>query len=912
VQIISMLNTPKTMKNRFLSFLFLALFIQLSLLSAYAQSVPELTIQVQQAENGAPVKFGIPFQKGELKSADHVRVLNSEGQEIAIQTTEVTSWLPADESVKWLWIFFFADDSEQYTVQYGEDVRQSVFTDSPIMFKNNQRDNGFAEIETGPLKIRVDKGGSGFIDRVYYNSDEDGFEDDHIVASGLPQRGSFLDLMDDQQWSFLSIMDDAGIDTSKAVVHQHYIEKGSGPMHAILRVEGEYEYERDDHENSPFVTYIHAYAGKPYLKVLHTLTYTGKPDNSEPLNGRQHEDIGTQTELLVDEEERSQDQGITQPKDRIASAGFGLQFHLNGTKSVKSALETGKWWEDGETDYFEHQPSDDEIVSVFQTGPEAARLSPMPVSDENQRMDGFIAEISGSDVEMTGEKSEGWMSVSDGDRGVTFAIKNMVEEYPNELSVNTESGTFHAYTWSPNEEPMSFARENTEPDGGMVGNFAQGLTKTTEVILNFHQGDKDAEEIRSEVMALVNSPVAHAGAEWYSRSGVYGNFAGTETGFEELERSLQYKYEWMLFNQKWEPWYGMFDYGDVRNYYFNNTWLQWANNEPAMDFQWWMQFMRTADVEMYDMAKAMSRHTMDVDNTHWPRPDRYRGDTNRSLDWFDSEMQPEIDPYVGMGRRHAGQQWVSMLSAHVWVPGWIASYYLDGYHRGLDVARLTGDYYERRIFGGHGLTGRRLYLSIWNLAELYDATKDESYLEELNDRIERMLNLQKRQGGRIVIDRYGYSQNYISHGLSKVLQMFDRPDLERALIENARSLYNVAPYDHDMESYLSSIHALIVGYDLTGEDKYMTEACYRSRYLPVDEMPNAVLSYDNQGELAEDLESISRLPSAGEGPSFRGRLPIWTYSNGLRIFGWTHAFNVPYTIERLQKLQDVSGLQCVD
>ncbi|WP_245683878.1 exo-rhamnogalacturonan lyase family protein [Rhodohalobacter halophilus] len=889
------------MMKKLLSFLLLIACIQLSLPTVYAQSGSEVTVQVQRSAEGAPVKFGLPFQKGELKSPDHVRVLNSGGDEIAIQTTEVTSWQPADDSVKWLWVFFFADGSEEYVVQYGENVRQSVFTDSPIMFKNNQRVNGFAEIETGPLKIRVDKGGSGFLDRVYFNPDQDGYDEEHIVASGLAERGSFLDLMDD-----------AGIDTSHAVIHQHFIEKGSGPMHAILRVEGEYEYNREDHENSPFVTYIHTYAGKAYVKVLHTITYTGKPDQSEPLNGRQHEDIGTQTELLIDEEERSKDEGLTRPKDRIASAGFGLKYHLDRQQNARTALETGKWWEDGEPDYFEQRLTGRNAVSVFQTGPQAARETPMTVSDKDQRVEGFVAEIRGDRTLREGEKSEGWLSVSDSNRGITIALKNMVEEYPNELSANSANGTLHAYTWSPNEEPMSFARFNTNPDGGMVGNFAQGLTKTTEVILNFHEGGKSAESVRDEVISLLNPPVAHAGAEWYSRSGVYGNFAGTGTQFDELERSLQYKYEWMLFNQKWEPWYGMFDYGDMRNYYFNNTWVQWANNEPAMDFQYWMQFMRTGDVDFYEMAKAMSRHTMDVDNTHWPRANRYRGDTNRSLDWFDSEMQPEIDPYVGMGRRHAGQQWISMLSAHVWVPGWIASYYLDGYHRGLDVARLTGDYYVRREFGGHGVTGRRLYLSIWNLAELYDATKDEIYLSELDDRLERMLSLQRQQGGRIVIDRYGYSQNYISHGLSKVLQMFERPDLERALVDNARSLYNNPPYDHDMESYLSSIHPLIVGYDLTGEEKYIREACYRSRYLPVDEMPNAVLSYDNQGELAEALESVSRLPSAGEGPSFRGRLPIWTYSNGLRIFGWTHAFNVPYTIERLQHLQDLSGLQCVD
>lgn len=915
------------MIKKSLSLLFLIIFVHFSIQTSVALELSEVTIQVQRAEPGAPVKFGIPFQKGELKSPDHVRVLNNRGNEIAIQTTEVTSWMPADESVKWLWIFFFADDSENYTVQYGEDVRQSVFTDSPITFKNNQRSSGFAEIETGPLKMRVDKGGSGFIDRVYFNPDENGYGDDHLVASGLSKRGSFLDFVDD-----------AGIDASRAVIHQHYIAKGSGPMHAILRIEGEYEYDRDDHKNSPFVTYVHAYAGKPYVKVLHTFTYTGKPDKSEPLNGRQHEDIGTQTDLLVDEEQRAEDSGLTQPKDRIASAGFGLKYHLGEENRIQTALETGKWWEEGSTQFFEDTLVNNEGLSVFQTGPSAARTAPALVSDKDERIDGFVAEIRehgvlnaneksegwtsildrfiakiwGGEALMSAEKSEGWLSVSDRTKGVTVALKNMVEEYPNELSVDSKTETLHAFSWSPNEEPMSFARFNTGEDGGMVGNFAQGLTKTTELVLNFHEGGQNAEVARKEVMALLNSPVAHAGADWYSRSGVYGDFAGTGTEFEELERSLQYKYEWMVFNQRWEPWYGMFDYGDVRNYYFRNTWVQWANNEPAMDFQYWMQFMRTSDVNFYEMAKAMGRHTMDVDNTHWPRPNRYRGDTNRSLDWFESEMQPEIDPYVGMGRRHAGQQWISMLSAHVWVPGWIASYYLDGYHRGLDVARLTGDYYTRRIFGGHGLTGRRLYLSIWNLAELYDASKDETYLAELNDRIDRMLDLQRQQGGRIVIDRYGYSQNYISHGLSKMLQMFDRPDLERALIKNARSLYDVAPYDHDMESYLSSIHPLIVGYDLTGEEKYLKEACNRSRFLPVDKIERPVLSYDNQEKLAEELESISRLPTGGEGPSFRGRLPIWSYSNGLRIFGWTHAFSVPYMIDRLQNEQDVSGMQCVD
>ncbi len=863
-------------------------------------AVNSVTVTVQNATDGAPVKFGIPFPKGELWSPDHVRVLNAQGVEIASQKTKVNTWEPVDQSIKWLWVFFFADESESYTIEYGERVRQTVFTDTPIEFKNNQRVNGFAEINTGPLFIRVDKGGSGFIDRVNYNPDMDGFRENNQIVSGIESRGIFLDLLDD-----------AGIDTSRAVIHQHFIERGSGPMHAILRVEGEYEYDRDDHENAPFVTYIHAYAGKPYVRVLHTITYTGIPDQSEPLNGRQHADIATQTELIIDEEQRSQDEGLMRPKDRIASMGFGLQYNIEGDATVKTALVEGRWWEDGETDFLEQSASGLSRLSVFQSGPDPTRIPPVAVSDRDGRIDGFVARVEADEMLREAEKAEGWISVSDDRWGVSIGIRNMMEEYPNELSVDFDRGLLHAYTWSPNEEPMSFERANTNIEAGMVGNFARGITKTSEIILNFHDGDEDIAEIRRAMQHVLTPPVAHAGAEWYSNSGVYGTFAGVDHDFQGLERSIQYKLDWMLFNVNWEPWYGMFDYGDVKNYFFNYNWVQWANNEPAMDYQWWLNFMRSGNPDYYNMAQAMSRHTMDVDNTHWPRPRWYRGDTNRSLDAFEYEMQDPISPYVGIGRRHSMQQWTSKLSAHVWVQGWLASYYLDGYHRGLDVARLTGDYYTRRIFGEHGLTGRRLYLSVWSLAELYDATKDEQYLDELKYRVDRMLRLQEHQGGRMVIDRYGYSQNYVSHGLTKYLQLYDSPEVRQALVDNAHSLYNVAPTDHDMESYLSSIHPLIVGYDLTGNDKFFIEACNRSRHLLVGEMDRPFYEYATQGELADAMEEVSNLPSAGEGPSFRGRNPIWTFSNGLRIFGWTHAFNVPYTIERLHHRDDLGNLNCV-
>ena len=850
----------------------------------------QVPITVEGERPGTPVTFGIPFPRGELASTGNVRVLNGAGEEIASQITPVTPWWPADESIKWIWVDFFTDESGRYMVEYGPEVRRTVGIDSPIRFVNNQRERGFAEIDTGPLRFRVQKGGSGFIDRVELNPAGDGFGPEHLIAEGIGSRGSFLDLVDAD-----------GIDASSAVIHQTFIERGSGPMHAILRIEGEYRYQRPEHPASPFVTYIHAYAGKAHLKVLHTITYTGTPDRSAPLEGRQHRDIATQGKLIVDEGERSSDPGITEPDDMIASAGLGLAWRIDGEPVFRTALRGGRWWKSGEPILLEEETAGARRFSVLQTGPDPDGIPPIPVSGPDERIGGFAATVASDGVLAEAERAEGWIDVSDGARGVGIGIRRMLEEYPNQLAVDLEEGRIHAYIWPPDEAPKGFQRATSQGDGGMVGNFARGITKTTELVLNFHDGSGDAAAAREAMHAVLDPAVAHAPPEWYGDSGVYGTFAAAGNDVPALERGLQYKFRYMRFNQAWAPWYGMFDYGDLKAYYRGGGWVQWGNNEPAQDFQWWFNFMRTGNRDDYLAGEAMSRHTMDVDNQHWPTGPVYRGDTNAALDYWTTLEEPDGSPYLGMGSRHSNQQAVAKYSAHVWIPGWIASYYLSGYHRGLEVARLTGDYYLRRIFGEHGLTGRRLYLSVWNLAELYDATGEDAYLEELQDRVDRVLELQKRQGGRMVIDRFGYSQHYLSHGLGKYLQLFDDMEVELGQIDHARSLLDTPPLDHEMESYLASIHPLVVGYDLTGSAEFLTEACRRAAYLRTDEMPRPFGSYTTQRELVSQMEAVSHLPGRDESDPFSGqRMPNWAFSSGVRVFGWTHAFGVPYLIDRLQ------------
>ena len=70
------------------------------------------TIPVEVKDNVAdtPQLLGIPIPEGTLYSPDHVRVLNARGQEIPSQITKVSTWDPADASIKWIWVFFIENN----------------------------------------------------------------------------------------------------------------------------------------------------------------------------------------------------------------------------------------------------------------------------------------------------------------------------------------------------------------------------------------------------------------------------------------------------------------------------------------------------------------------------------------------------------------------------------------------------------------------------------------------------------------------------------------------------------------------------------------------------------------------------------------------------------------------------------
>lgn len=877
-------------KLRNLFFYFLAILLFPGNASAAVTS-EKLPMIIENNIPGAPQLLGIPFAKGKLLASDKVRVLNTAGIEIPSQITIVTTWAPIDESVKWIWVFFFSETSSNYTLEFGKDIVRKEFPGDRVTVENNQRPYGRVKVTTGPLQFTINRLGGGFLDKVELDVKRDGFDKSDLIAESSKTRGSFLD-----------ILDKAGIDSSRVKITHTVLEKGSGPLHAIIRIEGDYLYNRKDNNTSPFIMRIHAYAGKSYIRILHTIIYTGVPDMHKQQVG-EYPSIATQNKKLVDEKSMLTDPGWIIPNDQIAEAGLMVNYKLDGNKKLRTGYFDGTWMNPGAEKYFEINLAGPQDASLLQSGPNINRIPPLQNSSPTEQITGFKSTLKIAEKELLNkERMSGWMTVTDAKWGVGMGIRNFFEEYPKEIAVQGDKNSMFSYIWSPSVDPMSFQRASADFDSEMLGNFAQGLAKTTEIVYQFFPAELSESSLTNNFKYFMDPPVSHTTPEWYANSKVYGSFAPKTDKHPELERGLDYKFDWMTYNQKWEPWYGMIDYGDYLTYFPKNKWDTWNSGEPAEDFMWWIQFMRTGKRDYNIHADACSQHTMDIDNIHWPNFPRFLGNTNNSIDFFNLNDSAEYQgsPYIGMGRRHAAQHYTSLLSAHVWVAGWIASYYLTGNHRGLEVAEEAGELYLRRIFGDHDLRGRRLYLSIWNLTELYDANKEEKYLTELKDRVKILLELQKSpdQGGNLIIERYGYAQIYISQGLYHYYQMTGDENVKRALITHAEWHRDNPSMNHTMESFLSSVPGILLGYEFTGDHSFLDEANKRAQLLITDKLPKDPKDFATQQEFAYALEKVSHLPADVESP--RGEA-IWKITNGLRVFGWTHMFGVPYLLNWLDQ-----------
>ena len=322
-------------------------------------------------------------------------------------------------------MFFFAEASDRYMLEFGDAVRRAEAPAPHVSVLNNQRPGGYLIVDTGPMKFEVRKGPGGFLSHVQIDRDRNGFGDADVVAEGAGERGSFVDLLDDE-----------GLDPSRAVVERMVIERGSGPMHAILRVEGQYFYGRKTHPAAPFVTRIHAYAGRTALRIDHTFIYTGDPDMHTKQAG-QHAHVATEAGAIITEDPN--DAGWTQPRDRLAAAGVAVTLALRNpsdaprwaTAAGGSVAPATRWSSPPAPPVRGRCCRRVPSPVAFRRIPNRHRQPASAASPPRVERRGLIA---------SGDRAEGWLTVGVRPYEVRMAIPRMLEEYPKEMALRRTAG----------------------------------------------------------------------------------------------------------------------------------------------------------------------------------------------------------------------------------------------------------------------------------------------------------------------------------------------------------------------------------------------------------------------------------------------------------------------------------------
>jgi hypothetical protein len=558
------------------------------------------------------VTFGVPFPKGEAPGAHNVRLADELGDDVPLQVQKLAVW--PDGSLKWGLLDFQADlkanTDRTLQLQFGDDVRRKS-VETPL--RVTKRGKG-VEVVTGPLKFRVKPGRHLFLDRVWL--DPKGiFGPTSGMVEGAGGRRSFYDIEHSETDRDVEDFVVGGEeDRSRVKIRSIRIEE-KGPLRVVIAIFGSYMHKHLP--DSPAIVRIHAYAGKSFLKVFHTFTYTGCPK-----------------------------------QDYVKRMGLGLPIKLGRRRTVTvGGIEKGT-------------PAAGDEVSLLQDHHQHYGVR---TTDE---------ELAPSTVQ-EGSRSAGWIDMSDGKRGLAVANRFMWQEFPQELVADAKGGSVTTSFWPDSVPPLDLRRYSDKMyrflgettayrefgthDVPIVGQ-ATGLAKTHEALFYFHAGDAEAACVSAAARAFQMPSVVVAPPDYYRETKVIGCFAVPDPKrFPILEKSLNDLHEFYIRHQEESQWYGMIDFGDTQHTFRSrfrtgpdepfkarHKWSYdegrwgWTNTEGMPGLSFWLHFFRTGDRRFCDFAEAEARHVQDVDVFQWG-PYKGRGHTRHNVNhWGDADIEDRI------------------------------------------------------------------------------------------------------------------------------------------------------------------------------------------------------------------------------------------------------------------------------
>lgn len=685
------------------------------------------------------VASGVPLPQGAVAAPSQLS-LSQNDQEVPLQTRVEGYW--PDGSIKWVLLIFPLDADKSLTVAPSTGSGQTLpLTVTLRDDKVNQVKRTFIlkygrDVRNGQVASPLKAGTSGADVRIDTGPLQLRLGKGECWLAEAKLNGRSLLGSDNKPMSFADFVrtqtyapntaNPAGKADDGGLVIQKVELEEAGPLRAMVRLEGM----TTSQEPMKVILRLEAYAGRSYVRMFHSIEFLQKDPRIVFLRK-----MGIHLPIELDAKDVNavavgQDGAVAIP-DAGTSARLGL--------SQDGLMHFSAW----------RQGAGDRFLSVMKDG----------------------------------NRSRGWLDVSDSKGGIAVVIRNMWQEAPSELVVTTGVGggagaAFDVNLW-PESSPVMDVRRYSNyghmSQGESAGEIHTdnsfwaeevyygragrepflGVSKTHEMLLYFHGPAVTPAAIDSLAADFQRPALVYAGAKWYAEDTkvILPTILPGDPKYALAEQNMRTGASFLLFHQDYWNWYGMWDYGDV-GHMFKRGYGQMVPAKRLAEILKMSPDQRAAlrdrDIALQDY---WPQHDWAFDNGRWGWSNtegltnlfmqlEYLRTGDRDIYFFSEAAAREARDVVmrhegwlfGFGTRHGVQHWSDgnheqrqTINAE-----FRYNYFLSGDMRSADFAQdLTDNFYMKAPISSRNDADHSARL--YGLLFAWERTNDAKYARTLEN-----------------------------------------------------------------------------------------------------------------------------------------------------------------------------------
>jgi len=726
-------------------------------------SVP-IIVQPLRAPGGTwPVTTGVPFPNGVLRDGERVRLLDPDKNEVPVQVQTTARWSP-NGYVRWLLLDLLAKVAPArpvtYQLEYGSGVRRAKAPSALTV----QEQPDAVTVTTGPLRFTVGRNRYRFLKSVWLDTNGDGrFEDAEQVIVPSDDSGAYFVDHTGKRYASGNVAPDT------------VVLEERGPLRAVIRAEG-WQTSPDGQRLGRYVTRIHAYAGRPFLRVFHTFI-------------------------------------ITADSRRVRYRDIALESRLAGAARATVGLDNGKTCE-GKGDF-----------SLVQDAWNHCFVRGVAPQVEGKEGDGWIR----TDGARTGltlyvrDFQQNYPKELEltGDRVIAHFWPAHNSPRKHTLA-NTDLSNLHMLYFAHEGEELNFAippdyktKFNRSNECYYIESATQcanamGIGKTHEMLYLFHPADAEPASVRTACAAFQQGAACLASPEWVCASeamdGSMPMHPHDPKRFPEMEWALSAMFDWERRAQEHTHDYGMWIYGDAHDTWLpetkcwrvHRTWINTHHGSPRLP---WLLYARSGDPKYLTYARRKAYRCMDLAFCHYSTPE-FEG-----IAYPGQKIRGALTDYKGLVPWSAGGR---LFDYNCMTDFLLYAFYLTGDRRGLDVMQEWVDgVVERFQRPSAHRTGSGVIASA---LAAYQHTWDHRLLGIMEKFINAKLASQLENGGIPGWTEY-------APWLSRLHRFTGRRDTERSLERLCES--KVRSMEENARPYRQHFWPVAYGCHVFGRERYL-------------------------------------------------------------------------------------------